>query len=93
MYVKGVVIWLLDLSGWTASPNIWPPDPQQNRIMLLSMQTKQQSESWAACSYKVLRFFGLQDGYTQEQPTCILANEKMTNPGIVRDGSGSPRLQ
>lgn len=42
---------------------------------------------------KWVRFFGLQDGYTQEQPTGILANEKMTNPGTVRDGSGSPRLQ
>lgn len=93
MYVKGVVSWLLELSGWTASPSIWLPDLQQNRIMLLLIQTEQQNWSWAACGYKVVSFFGLQDGHTQEQPTFILANEKMTNLGIVRSGSGPLRLQ
>lgn len=40
MYVKGDVVWLL---GWAAHPNIYLPDPQQNRIMLLSIQTEQQN--------------------------------------------------
>ena len=92
MYVKGVVIWLWDLSGWTASPNIWLPDLQQNRIMLLS-KLNSKTDLELPVVTKWVRFFGLQGGYTQEQPNFILANEKMTNPGIVRSGSGSLRLQ